>query len=140
MCIKGAPSNKFDLAPSQGILAWRKWDVRDGALRPTFWQQENAWTTKLAKSHARPNGRRNSDIGLHALGKAPQEHGGTLVGKVRLFGRVVEHKRDGKVSGYLAEYAEIVSFSEKRSVLDPTHVRGLARKYGVKVVEPVTPA
>jgi hypothetical protein len=149
MCIEGTPSKIYSLSPDKAITAWREWDLSktnlaDGSTREELVPagtgmvvRPRAWRGCIAKAHKRPTGKRASDVGLHAKTRPTRFNPlGSVAGKVRLFGRVVEHRRGGVVTGYLAEYAEIVGLSVKHSTCHDaaTRVPEVARLYGVKVL------
>jgi hypothetical protein len=139
MCISGTPSGVHYVDPRHATPAWRSFsaDPVTLLLRPASRlgreTDERCWYGRVAKAHARPTGRRDSDLGIHASAR-PSE--GVVVGKVRLFGRVVEHKNSvtGQITGYLAEYAEIVGLSVKHSSAGEAAVRALASAYRVRVL------
>jgi hypothetical protein len=145
MCITGKPQPPQDLAPRQGVIAWRKFQVSDDGTRlePAFSlgraSHPYCWAGRVAKAHKRPTGKTLSDVGLHAYARRAQINtpaSDEVVGKVRLFGRVVTHRdHKGAVVGYLAEYAEIVGLriDAHDGIAEPA-VRRLAEQYKVKVL------
>jgi hypothetical protein len=132
MCISGSVVRIHTLTKGQAKIGYRMWGVSSSgsALTAAHWTlPSNPWQKRTPRKSPKPGSDSSSNIGYHADKKPTRvvyRRTYCIYGKVRLWGKVVEH-----TGGYRAEYAEIVSLSAKAPSIHD--IKAIGKAYGVPV-------